>query len=253
MGCFFTGGVDSFFSALHFDATAERGQKVDDLIYVWGYDIPLTKRAAFDGKLAALTRVAVRLGKTVTPVITNLRQTKIGQVNWAIFMHGQALGAAGLLLAPKLKTILVSSSQSPEDMRPCGTHRLTTRRMSARTLQFVDYGSDFRRYAKTAFIANSQVALENLHVCWVGQNDTNCGRCEKCCRTLLALELLDCRLQATSFPAGEFSLANVARLKLPSRPVFPLFEEIASVALEKNRTDIATAVTACLAANQSVK
>ena len=215
-GCFFTGGVDSFFSLLHFDATGG-GRTVDDLIYVWGYDIPLKNRSALEGKMKSLNRVASQLGKTVTPIITNLRQTRIGRLDWATQMHGQALGAAGLLLGGEFQTILVSASLSPGDMRACGTHRLTARRMSSRTLEFLDYGSDFYRYDKTAFIAGNAVALENLHVCWVGRNETNCGRCEKCYRTLLALELLNCRQRATSFPQDGFSLENLQQLKLQRR------------------------------------
>ncbi len=248
-GCFFTGGVDSFFSLLHFDATSG-GQKVDDLIYVWGYDIPLKNRSAFDGKMTALARIASQLGKTVTPIITNLRQTRIGRLDWATQMHGQALGAAGLLMGGRFQTILVSASLSPGDMRACGTHRLTARRMSSRTLEFLDYGSDFFRYDKTAFIAGNAVALENLHVCWVGRNETNCGRCEKCYRTLLALELLNCRQRASSFPQDGFSLENLQQLKLPTNLAAPLFEEISQAARQKNRPDIVAAVEKFLAANR---
>ena len=250
-GCFFTAGVDSFFSALHFDATGG-GQKVNDLIYVWGYDIPLENRSAFDGKMKALARIGSQLEKTIIPVATNLRQTRIGKLDWATVMHGQALGAVGLLMGGRFKTILVSASLSPGDMRACGTHLLTTTQMSSSRLKFLDYGSDFYRYDKVAFIASNTVALENLHVCWVGRNEINRGRCEKCYRTLLSLELLNCRQRATSFPQEGFSLENLQQLKLPTNLAAPLFEEISRAARQINRLDVVVAVDGFLAANRSL-
>lgn len=251
-GCFFTGGVDSFFSLLHFDATGG-GQKVDDLIYVWGCDIPLKNPLAFAGKTKSLNRVATQLGKTVVLTATNLRQTRLGQLDWGLWMHGPTLAAVGLLLESRFKKILVSASHSPTNLCVWGSHPLTTPLMSSRNLEIIYYGSRFLRVEKTALIADSAVAMENLHVCWKGRNELNCGHCGKCYTTLTTLELLNRRPQATSFPQANFSLETLKTLKLASAFGWKFFAEIAQAARERNRPDIAEAVAACLAANQHLK
>ena len=248
-GLFFTGGVDSFFTLLHHDANAAAGQKIDDLIFVLGYDIPQTNLPAYDRKLRSLHKIAGALGKNVVPVATNLRQTRLKQLDWGLRLHGSALGAAGLLLGARCKTILLSSSQSPDILGPWGSHPLTTPLMSSGATRFVEYGGNCHRFEKTEFIARSEIALNHLHVCWREASDANCGHCEKCYRTLLALELAGRRAQAVTFPQNDFSLERVKDIKLTSGLMYPLFEEIRKAARAKSRHDVVAAVEACLAAN----
>jgi hypothetical protein len=50
---------------------------------------------------------------------------------------------------------------------------------------------------KVQEIANWQAAMTNLRVCWEGnQYDKNCGRCEKCIRTILNFRVLGLGLPA---------------------------------------------------------
>jgi hypothetical protein len=83
-GLFFTGGVDSFFTLFHYDETvsadpAAARRPVDDLIYVWGFDIPLIHREACERKQATRGRIAARVGKHLVSFVTNLRETGIRQ------------------------------------------------------------------------------------------------------------------------------------------------------------------------------
>ena len=250
-GLFFTGGVDSFFSLLHFDA-ASNG-KIDDLIFVWGFDIPLSDPASFERKMASLKKVAGHLGKNAVAVITNLRQTRLPKVDWGLRMHGPAIGAVGLLFDRRWGKILFSSSQTRHDAKPWGSHFLTTPLMSSSNVRFIEYGTEFNRFEKTREIAKSAVALQQLHVCWREGSEKNCGRCEKCYRTLLALELLGARERAISFPQNDFSLAYARQIHLSSRLMVPLFAELKAAAQLMSRPDVAAAVEACLQANANPK
>lgn len=248
-GLFFTGGVDSFYSLLHFDRTANGGQKIGDLIYVWGFDIPLKNRAAFEGKVESLRKIAGSLGKNAAVIATNLRQTRLRKLDWALRLHGSAMGAVGLTLGSQFGTILVSSSHGREDYTPWGTHPDLDPLMSSSQTQFVSYGAWVDRFDKTAFIAQFDVALRHLHVCWREGSDKNCGKCEKCFRALLSFELLGKKERAASFPHGHFSLEHLKSLRFATLVARQLLAELRGPAAERGRWDAVEAIDACLASN----
>ena len=55
-------------------------------------------------------------------------------------------------------------------------------------LAIIPAGSSMTRVEKTAFLADFKPAHDNLMVCWAGH--INCGECDKCLRTLVALDFL---------------------------------------------------------------
>lgn len=55
-------------------------------------------------------------------------------------------------------------------------------------LDIEEAGYAMTRIEKTAFIADFKPAFDNLMVCWAGHR--NCGECDKCIRTLVALDFL---------------------------------------------------------------
>jgi hypothetical protein len=250
-GLFFSGGVDSFFSLLHFDQAAGGGRRIDDLIYVWGFDLPLKNRAAFERKMETLSKIAARLGKNLIPVVTNPRQTRLRKLPWGMRLHGPALGAAGLLLGARFKTILLSASFGSRFAGPCpwGEHVLTTPWMSFKGTRFIRYGGESNRFEKTTFIAQYEIALQHLHVCWAEGANTNCGHCEKCCRTLLALELLGVRNRMAGFPDGGLLLDNVKRLRCEGRVARGFLMELKEPAVRLSRRDVLAALEACLDAD----
>jgi hypothetical protein len=248
-GLFFSGGVDSFFSLLHFDKVAGDGRKIDDLICVWGFDIPLRNREAFEGKLKTLSQISSQFGKSLIPVVTNLRQTRLRKLDWGTRLHGPALGAMGLLLGARFKDILISSTVAPSNMIPWGSHPMTDPLMSSGRTQFVHYGASFDRFAKIELVAESEVALKHLHVCFEGRSDRNCGVCGKCYRTLLAFELLGVRKRAVSFPQDNFTLERLKSMRVEDSLTLGRYKELRKAALERSRPDVVAAIDACLTAN----
>jgi len=250
-GLFFTGGVDSFFSLFHHDETvsanpASNQRAVDDLVYVWGFDIPLSNREACERKLATLGRVADSLGKNLVPFATNLRETGIRQP-WGPVMHGPALGGVGLLPGKRWKTMLLSSWFCHGDDEPWGSTAITDPLLSTSVTQTEPYGADHDRFEKVAFLTRHPLALETLHVCWEERSEGNCGRCEKCYRTLLALDILGVRERAASFPAGQLDLGRLKEV-WKKKPLFvEVYQQLRTHAVRAGRSDIVSAVDACLA------
>ena len=63
--------------------------------------------------------------------------------------------------------------------------------LSTETLDMVDDGTFYDRSQKTEIVADYEPASRYLNVCCSHDTlDTNCSVCDKCCRTLLTLEIL---------------------------------------------------------------
>lgn len=63
--------------------------------------------------------------------------------------------------------------------------------MSTETCDLLEDGSQYDRSQKTARIADYPPVAKYLNVCGNYDTlDTNCSTCDKCCRTMLTLELL---------------------------------------------------------------
>lgn len=254
-GLFFTAGVDSFFTLYNHDATARehlesRQRPVDDLIYVWGFDIPLAETVAFAAKRATLARIARETGKTLVTLLTNLRETGVRQP-WGPVMHGPALGGVGLLLGRRWRTLLLSSWFTHVDIDPWGSTAITDPLLSTTTTRTEPHGAGHDRFEKVAYLARFPLVLDTLHVCWEERSAGNCGRCEKCFRTLVALDILGVRDQAATFPRELLDLGRLAGV-WKDRPLFVrMYEQLRGHAATASRDDIVAAIDACLARPRS--
>lgn len=248
-GLFFTAGADSFFTLLHHDAAVSAEpmsarRPVDDLIYVWGFDIPLKHRQALEEKHATLVRIAEHTQRTLVPLMTNLRETGIRQP-WGPVMHGPALGGVGLLLGNRWTTVLLSTWDQG-DPGPWGSTAITDPLFSTSVTQTEPYGVGYSRFDKIAYIARHEIALDTLHVCWQDQSHANCGQCEKCLRTLIALDLLGVRGRAASFPTSPLDLGRLAEVWRHGPQLVGMYEDLKSRASSIGRTDVVAAIDACL-------
>lgn len=62
-------------------------------------------------------------------------------------------------------------------------HDIFTLPLVSSTIQFYSSGMEVTRYEKAKYIADWKYAQDNLQVCTL-VNDCNCGKCEKCIRTM---------------------------------------------------------------------
>lgn len=260
-GLFFTAGVDSFYALLHHDQLASlhpewRLNPVSDLIYVEGYDIPLTSRPALTRKRAALQTVATETGKTLVTLVTNFRETSLSLQPraWGPIVHGSAIVAGGLLFARRWNTLLLSASFGYNELDPWGSHIVTDPLLSTADTRVWHYGAHAAsdRLAKVEFLAQFDVALQHLHVCWQDSSDRNCGACEKCFRTLLALDLAGARHRTVSFPAGTFSVGRLRDVWTEKERVVRVYRGLRAHADRLGRTDVVAIIDECLARPRQV-
>ncbi len=104
--------------------------------------------------------------------------------------HGSALAAVGLLLAPHFSRVLIPATDTYADLVPLGSHPLIDPLWSTERVEIVHDGADATRIDKLHTAAGHPAGRLHLQVCWQHLNgEYNCGICEKCVRTGVAVRL----------------------------------------------------------------
>ncbi|HVS01169.1 MAG TPA: hypothetical protein VMT16_00220, partial [Thermoanaerobaculia bacterium] len=212
-GLFFTGGVDSFYSA------HALGSQVDRLVFVHGFDISLANRPLRREVSRRLGEAAAEMGLELVEVATNYRRLSDPIVGW-VMSHGGALAAVGHALAGGCSRFLLSSSDAYVTRVVYGTHPDLDPRWSSDSVAFASVGSDLKRKEKLAALCGNGVARRHLWVCWENRRNLyNCCRCGKCLRTMLQLEALGARRDFPTFPDPP-PVALVERMREPAHRLF---------------------------------
>jgi len=238
---FFTGGVDSFFTALRHTGPPESAIRVDELLTIGGLDIPLGHADAAARRRERLSAAAARMGVGLSEITTNVKETRLREADWHDLSHGPVIVSAGLALEGRYRRLLVASTKAYGSLQPIGSHPLTDPLLSTRGTSVLHDGASHGRGAKIAFISRFDVAMDALHVCYRGKDDANCGECEKCLRTLMWLELSGRRDACRTFAAGPLDLRRVERIFLVSS-LQPYYRELRSAAAGAGRRDLVRAV-----------
>lgn len=215
VGSFFSGGVDSFFSLLsHFD-------EISHLILVKsGFDIFPPNKAVTDKTVTALTRAASEYGKPLVVLETDIREVSSRFVRWGPRYHGAALATVGQLLSPHLKEVIIPSTYQANDLVPWGTHPDLDHLWSSSYLGVAHDSAEFDRAEKVRAISGDPVAMAHLRVCWRNPaSEYNCGRCEKCVRTMLALYAFGALSQCATFD-DYIDLDLIDRMDLSGNHIF---------------------------------
>lgn len=181
-GLFFSGGVDSFHSLLCC------GESVQRLLFVHGFDIPLTDLPRAEAAMATSRAVAAELGIAAGFVSTNLREHPLLRALPWERTNGGALASVGHLLAQTFEEILVSSSISTTTNEPWGSHSEVDRWFSSSRVRFRTVAEAHRRMTKIQEVAQQTLPRPHLRVCWQNRTATgNCSKCDKCVITRLVL------------------------------------------------------------------
>jgi hypothetical protein len=213
-GLFLSLGVDSFYSLLKNlrDHPADE-ETIDHLITIHGFDV---SHGVWDERfsprmLANCERVARETGKTLLPVVTNLRPAT-REISWWSMSHGGALASVALALGGFLDRILIAASTTYDQLYPWGSHPVLDPLWSTERLTVVHDGCEMGRIDKVHFIAGSQLVLDTLRVCPY----YNCGRCIKCLPTIIDLMQIGALERCATLP-HEIDVARLRQMLQASR------------------------------------
>jgi hypothetical protein len=206
VGCFFSGGVDSFYSMVH------HRDEITHLIFVnVGFDRPDPLA------LENVRRAAEELGRPLLEIETNLRSFSNSCAVEMADYGGAALAVIGLLLQHQFKKVMIGSTFSYFALPRWGSHPLTDPLWSTESLEVFHAGAEATRPEKVALIASNDVAMRRLRVCHPRAGETgrslNCGRCSKCLRTMINLRVVGALGRCETLP-GELDLGEVAALPI---------------------------------------
>lgn len=225
---FFSGGIDSWFTVLRHAPELDSAAlgRVDELLTVHGFDIPVESGDEFDRLRQPLASCAKELGREMIVVKTNLRKPGSLWANgWGWLTNGAGLATVALMLEGRFGMALIGSTYPYGHLVPWGSHPMTDPLFSTRSLAIKHDGASFDRVEKTQLVARHNMALRHLHVCWQTQSASNCGVCPKCLRTMATLQLFRIRQDAMPFSV-EFKTENLATLFVTDESVEVFIKEI---------------------------
>ncbi len=228
VGSFFSGGVDGSYTL------SRHLKEITHLVFIKGVDIQVDNDALFAKALASNQRFADKFGKTLLPVATNIRRFCHPRgLAWGNVYNGSGLASVALALG--FEKTYVASSYSYEELHPYGSHPLLDPLWSNEATTIIHDGCEAARSDKLCAIAQLPGALDILRVCWQDEG-YNCGRCEKCLRTMVALRLLG--LHAQGFPQLD-DLEQIRQLRVVSSDDEMFFKDNHQLALKVGDREVA--------------
>ena len=228
----FTGGVDSWYSLL------KHQSRISHLLLVRGFDIGLDNDVLWDDTRYRAQVVARSLGMRLITCTTNLRPIadkrrsgwgRTCEIDfWGRCLHGAAIASVALTMRHDLRELIVPASHTYAHIFPWGSSPLLDPLWSNGHLTVRHDGCEAGRLEKTHKLAAHPLALETLRVCFADTSSYNCGKCEKCLRTMMALRACGALDRARTF-AAPLDLGRVHRLRVPSQ-AWSYYEEIVAAA-----------------------
>ena len=202
----FSGGVDSHYTL------AVKHEEIDDLMYLHGFDDGITDPELRRRISAMLEVFGEHYGKRILELETNARE--LWYASGLRHMGGSPVVFAAVhLLPPAISRYCVPASFCAETMVRHTWNPETLPCWATETLELVEHGGDVSRLDKVKALSRSPLVLKHLHVCWGDHGaDYNCGICEKCLRTIVALTICGA-LEQSCFP-GKLDLKRIANMHL---------------------------------------
>ncbi len=214
-GCAFSGGVDSFYTLLTLldQSNGEKSGKLTHAIFMAGFDMPLHLTASIRDLTQSYAEMMISLGIHFVIGSTNVRRF-VNSVDWTN-AHGQALVATALFFKNTWKEFYIPSSYTGTTYPKWGSHPRLDPLLSTESLKMIHHGSQENRVSKLESISQAPESYERLRVCWIQDLGLkNCGKCEKCIRTMVALDILEALPYYRTFTQEGLSRSKVRNLTM---------------------------------------
>jgi len=205
-GAAFSGGVDSFYTFL------THKEKLTHTIFMAGFDMPVNLTWSIGELTRSYSTMMKEAGIEFITGSTNVR-TFVNSVDWTN-AHGPALMATALFFKNRLSEFHVPSSYTNGTYPRWGSHPELDPLLSTESMRFVHHGSHVNRVQKLDLIARAPVSYERLRVCWIQDIGLkNCGTCEKCVRTQIALDIVGALAKFKTFENAVLDHSQIRGLR----------------------------------------
>lgn len=185
----FTGGVDSFDTILQ-NQKSKTEKRIDSILYVFGFDVHFKDKELESEVKKYLDNVALNLSLKTIYLKTNLREFTEKVALWD-YVLAPVFASVAHLFDGYIAQLYIPSTTDKKHLFPDGSHPGLDPLFSTKDLEIIHYGAERPRIEKIVKnIATSEVALNNLRVCWLNAGGkVNCSVCEKCVRTMIGVEI----------------------------------------------------------------
>jgi len=198
---FFSGGVDSFYTYLKHKTDPIEKDRIGSFILVNGFDIKRRNTQLWDRTLENIKSIAEADKVELIVVRSNIQGLVEPILLWD-YTHGGCLAAVGLFLRGAFHQIYIPSTHSVAEQIPWGSNLALDGHWSTEGTTFIHDGTEATRIEKAiSQIARSPLALEHLRVCFANERGAyNCGKCDKCLRTMINLYVAGALEKSSTFP-----------------------------------------------------
>jgi len=254
-GLVYSGGIDSI-AALRLNMTnypETHPGRIRDCFFIHGMDIGGVvargmKYYVFDRALAAMHAVTEAAGVTPVPVYTNIRHLNDERELWLNKFFGAVLAAVGHGFSQRVDLFCIASSYDLEHLGPCGSHPLLDPNYGSLDLQIRHRDVELTRIDKLRVVSGWEPGFQNFRVCLANVADRlNCGRCEKCVRTMLGLVGIDALHKTRAFVEDDVTPEMLDAFKITIRHRDPFYREVLPLLEARGRTDLTNKINAKLA------
>lgn len=253
-GLFLSGGIDSL-AALRVNKMnypAQHPGSVKDCLLIHGFDIGgVIKRGmkyhVFDRAKTAMSLVAKNANVKLIPVYTNIRHLCDERDLWLNKFFGAVLAAVAHAFDSRLNLVYIASSYDIPNLGPCGSHPLLDPAYSSFDLTIKHRDLELSRLDKLRLVADWDVAFHNFRVCLANVKDRlNCGKCEKCVRTMTELLAIGALQKTNAFVENDVSPELFSGFDITIRHRAPFYEAILPLLEERGRDDLVQTINRML-------
>ena len=249
-GSFLSGGVDSLalLRVNRLEFPRDHPRSIKDCFFIHGFDIGAfgdgnPEADFFELALATLSPVAQDAGIALMPVYTNVRHLADAVPFWIYEFHGAALASVAHAFSRRLTCVSIASGFSIRNMSYGATHPLIDSNYGGANLQIRHEGILLSRLDKVRLIADWAAALDSLRVCTMNApNMLNCGKCEKCVRTMTQLLAINKLGAAATFPSHDVSSAMLENVTITEKYQDAWYEELIAPLTEQGRHDLVAVI-----------
>jgi hypothetical protein len=248
-GFFFSGGIDSYATLRLNQLTYPREHpwRLKDALLVFGLEQDDLQKFLFVKKM--IDTVSGRLNLRVIPIYTNVylpyrEEDALGGFKfWEYHFEGAAFSSIAHAFSESLDCVSISSTLDPDYQVPYGSHPYIDPYFSSEELLIQHTGFSLSRFEKTKLLKDWELPLNYLRVCnsfkKYSDGVLNCGKCEKCARTILALYCLDILEKCNAFPKFDITHEYLNKtLKIKSDYMIGYYLDLIEPLAIKGRDDL---------------
>ena len=249
-GMVMSGGMDSL-AALRLNRLnypLDHPARVKDSFFLHGFDIGgVVERGmkfhVFDRAKEAILKITRDAGTCLIPVYTNIRHLCDERKLWLDSFFGAVLAAMAHSFTNRINLMFIGSSYDIPNLHPCGSHPLLDPEYSSYNMRIRHRDYELSRLEKIKIVSNWDTAFQNFRVCLANVPDRlNCGKCEKCVRTMTELTALGLLHKTSAFVEDEVTSADIEQFDITIRVRPPFYRPMIPLLRNQGRDDLADTI-----------